>query len=373
MLSKRTKSILNLIAIVVLFLLLWWADVKLDPFSKRILNVMAIYVIWAVSLNFINGTTGIFSLGHNGFAAVGAYAAALLTMPIYQKQMIFFLKPLIYPLNSIQIGFLPATLIGGAAAALFGLLVGAPVLRLKGDYLAIATLGFSQIIFVLANNFPSITNGALGLKGIPPYTNLFWSWGWAVFTIVFIGRLTASSYGRALKAIREDEVAAEAMGIRLSTNKILAFIIGAFFAGIGGSLYAHLLTAIDPKAFSFFLTFNILIMIVIGGLGSITGSIIGAISFAFLSEWLRFVEAPMKIGPLTIPGIPGMRMVIFSILMLVVMLFYRRGIMGRNEFSWDWFYILYKKLTIRRKKQPAKRLEEKQVNVEPKEVKAEDE
>ncbi len=373
MLSKRTKFILNVIAIVVLFLLLWWAHVKMDPFSKRILNLMAIYIIWAVSLNFINGTTGIFSLGHNGFAAVGAYVAALLTLPLYQKGMIFYIEPLIYPLNSIQIGFFPATLLGGAVAAVFGILVGAPVLRLKGDYLAIATLGFSQIIFVLAMNFPSITNGALGLKGLQPYTNLFWSWGWAVFTVVFIGRLTASSYGRALKAIREDEVAAEAMGIRLSTNKIMAFVIGAFFAGIGGSLYAHLLTSIDPKAFSFFLTFNILIMIVIGGLGSITGSIIGAVSFAFLSEWLRFVEAPMQIGPLKIPGIPGMRMVIFSVLMLVVMLFYRRGIMGRNEFSWDWFYILYNRLKGKKENIPMKRVVEKQEILKPKEVKSEDE
>ncbi len=329
------RYLLTLISIVILFLIIWWADGHLDNYYKRVLTVSGIYIILGVSLNLINGITGIFSLGHAGFMGLGAYTAALLTMSVAQKQMTFFIEPLISPLDKISIPFLPALLIGGVVAAFFGLLIGIPTLRLGGDYLAIATLGFGEIIVVVFNNTINITNGALGLKGLSPYTNLWWTYGWAVFTVFFITRLVNSSYGRALKAIRENEVAAQAMGVNIFYHKVLAFIVGAFFAGIGGGLLAHLLTTINPVAFNFFLTFNILIVIVIGGLGSITGSVIAGFFFPILLEWLRFIEAPMDIFGIHIPGIPGMRMVVFSLLLLIVMIFYQRGLMGRSEFSWD--------------------------------------
>ncbi len=329
------RYLLTLISIGILFLFIWWANGHLDNYSKRVLTVSGIYIILGVSLNLINGITGIFSLGHAGFMGLGAYTAALLTMSVAQKQMTFFIQPLISPLDKISIPFLPALLIGGLVAAFFGLLIGIPTLRLGGDYLAIATLGFGEIIVVVFNNTINITNGALGLKGLAPYTNLWWTYGWVVFTVFFIARLVNSSYGRALKAIRENEVAAEAMGVNLFYHKVLSFIVGAFFAGIGGGLLAHLLTTINPVAFNFFLTFNVLIVIVIGGLGSITGSVIAGFLFPILLEWLRFIEAPMDIFGLHIPGIPGMRMVVFSLLLLIVMIFYQRGLMGRNEFSWD--------------------------------------
>ncbi len=329
------RYLLTVISIIILFLIIWWANGHLDNYYKRVLTVSGIYIILGVSLNLINGITGIFSLGHAGFMGIGAYTAALFTMSVAQKQMTFFIQPLISPLDKISIPFLPALLIGGLVAAFFGLLIGIPTLRLGGDYLAIATLGFGEIIVVIFNNTINITNGALGLKGLAPYTNLWWTYGWVVFTVFFIARLVNSSYGRALKAIRENEVAAQAMGVNIFYHKVFSFIVGAFFAGIGGGLLAHLLTTINPVAFNFFLTFNILIVIVIGGLGSITGSVIAGFLFPILLEWLRFIEAPMDIFGIHIPGIPGMRMVVFSLLLLIIMIFYQRGLMGRSEFSWD--------------------------------------
>ncbi|HCJ56230.1 MAG TPA: branched-chain amino acid ABC transporter permease, partial [Clostridiaceae bacterium] len=191
----------------------------------------------------------------------------------------------------------------------------------------------------------TITNGALGLKGIPAYTNLWWSFGTAVFTIFIMILLINSSYGRAFKAIREDEIAAESMGVDLFKHKVLAFTIGAFFAGIGGGLLGNLLGTIDPLMFRFTLTFNILLIIVLGGIGSITGTVISAFVVTISQEALRFLDQSMDFGFIVIPGVAGMRMVVFSILLMLVVLFYRHGLMGTNEFSWDKFlnFISFKK------------------------------
>ena len=271
--------------------------------------------------------------------ALGAYTAALLTLTPTEKEMSFIIDPCIWPLSIISIPFFPAVVIGGLVAAFFGFLMGFPVFRVRGDYLAIVTLGFGEVIRVVANNLQSVTNGPLGLKGIAPHTNLWWSWGLALVTLFVINRLVKSSYGRALKAIRENELAAESMGINAFRHKLLAFTLSAFFEGMAGALLAHLITTISPMLFTFFLTFNLLIIITIGGLGSITGSVLAAIAFAWGSELLRAVEEPMNIlGLVTIPGVPGMRMVIFSIILIVVMLFARQGFMGRREFTWQWLF-----------------------------------
>jgi amino acid/amide ABC transporter membrane protein 2, HAAT family (TC 3.A.1.4.-) len=227
-------------------------------------------------------------------------------------------------------------------AAGFGYVVAAPSLRLIGDYLAIATLGLGETIRIVANNAWSITNGALGLKAIPPYTNIYWSWGWAFITVLIIASLVKSSYGRALKAIREDPIAAKAMGINVFSHQVMSFVLGSFFAGVGGSLWAHLITTIDPKSFTFTKTFEILIMAVLGGLGSISGAIIGAAVYTVGLEFLRFLESPFKIGPILFPGIPGMRMVVLSALLIILMLFWQRGIMGREELSWEKFYGIFR-------------------------------
>ncbi len=329
--------------VVIFFLFIQYAQTHFDAYIIRIMNVAAIYVILGVSLNLINGFTGQFSLGHAGFMAIGAYASALLYMSPELKVMNFFIKPLIWPLNQIQIPFFPALLIGGLLAACAGFLVGAPCMRVKGDYLAIVTYGFSEIIRVLFNNLQSITNGPLGLKGLPTYTNLWWSWGWAIFTIFFIKRLIDSSYGRALKAIRDNEEAAEAMGVNLFRHKTLAFVVGAFFAGIAGGLLGSLVMTIDPNAFNIMLTFQIVLIVLLGGLGSITGTVISGVLIAFLMEWLRIVETPMKIFGFTIPGISGMRMLIFSVILMIAVLFFRHGILGDREFSWESIFSIFKK------------------------------
>ena len=323
---KPEHTLLSVIAIAVFFLILAYVQASFNPYILRILNLCAIYVILGVSMNLINGISGQFSLGHAGFMAVGAYVTAILTLSPERKAAIYFMEPITPLLGQLEMPFLPALLIAGGISAFFGLLIGAPTLRLKGDYLAIATLGFSEIIRVVFNNIVPITNGALGLKNIPEYTNLFWSWGWAVFTIFFIKRLVDSSYGRALLAMRENEVAAEAMGVNLFAHKILAFTVGSFFAGVGGGLLANLITTIDPKTFMPVLTYQILMIIVVGGLGSISGTVISACVFAVLMEYLRPLDNV----------IPGLRMVFFSLLLLLVILFARKGLMGGKEFSWDW-------------------------------------
>lgn len=324
-------------AIVGLFAFFLQVQNQADEYQIRILNVSAIFVTLAVSYNLINGVAGQFSLGPNAFMAVGAYTTALLTLSPAEKELSFIIEPIVWPLSVLHLPFLPSLLIGGAFAALLGFIMAFPVFRVRGDYLAIVTLGFGEVVRVAANNAQSITNGPLGLKGLSEYTNLWWSWGVAVFTVFCVTRLVKSSFGRAMQAIREDEVAAAAMGINVFRHKMLAFVVHAFFAGLAGGLMAHLITTISPTLFSFFLTFNLLVIIVIGGLGSMTGSIVAAIIITYAGEWLRAVEEPMAIGPFNIPGIPGMRMVVFSIMLILVMIFARQGLMGRREFSWEWF------------------------------------
>lgn len=344
---KKRNLILNLVFLCILLTLIFFAKENLDSYQIRILNLCAIYVVLALSMNLINGFTGMFSLGHAGFMAVGAYATAILTMPETIKAQNFFLVPLIKPLDTISIPFFPALLIAGILSAIVGYMISAPALRLRGDYLAIATLGFGEIIRVIFTNTQSLTNGALGLKGIPASTTIWWSFGIAIATVVLIASLINSSYGRALKAIREDEIAAESMGINLFKHKVLAFTIGAFFAGIGGGLLGNLLGTIDPLMFRFFLTFNILLIIILGGMGSITGTIISAFIITIAGEGLRFLDESITIGSFYIPGVPGMRMVVFSALLMIVVLFFRKGIMGTNEITWDTLFKRFNKKEFR--------------------------
>lgn len=311
------------------------ADASLGPFAIRILNLSAIYVILALSLNLLNGFTGLFSLGHAGFMAVGAYVSALLTMSPAQKDMNFFLTPIVPWLREVQLPFLAALLVAGLCAALVGLLIGAPALRLRDDYLAIATLGFAEIIRVLITNAQPLTNGAQGLKAIPKYSTTWVVWGAAAAAAAFLVLLLRSSYGRTIKAVRDDEIAAEAMGVNVFRVKVTSFVISSFWAGVGGALLGHMITTIDPKMFTLMLTFNILLIVVLGGNGSITGSILGAIIVTVLMEALRFLDMPMNLLFIRTQGLPGLRMVIFSLILMIVVLYRQKGLMGTNEFSWD--------------------------------------
>ncbi len=340
----KKKKILTVSSILLLATLLIISNFVLDSYQMRILNLSGIYITLALSLNLIYGFTGLFSLGHAGFMAVGAYTTALLTMSPELKEMNFFLEPIVPWLANTHWSFFPALMMGGVMAAAVGFVIGAPVLKLKDDYLAIATLGFAEIIRIVFTNTQSITNGPLGLKGLPRYTNMWWCWGIAFVSIVFMVYLFKGSYGRAFKAIREDEVAAEAMGVGLFRHKMLSFTIGSFMAGVGGGLLAHLMGTIDPLMFRFLLTFNILLIVVLGGMGSITGTVIAGVVVTVGMEYLRFLDGPMNLGLFKTDGIPGLRMVIFSLLLMIVIIFFQRGLMGNKEFSWDMVFSLASRL-----------------------------
>lgn len=340
---KKTnlKSILIIIAILVFLLVL---NLTLDNYKLRIINLCGIYAVLALSMNLVNGFTGLFSLGHAGFMAVGAYTVAILTMPSVMKEMNFYMKPMVPALLNINLPFLFALLMGGVMAAVFGFLIGAPVLKLTDDYLAIATLGFSEIIRIVIINLQTVTNGSLGLKGIPqinndfiagifgvtPSINLFWSWGFAIITVLFLRSLMKGSYGKALKAIREDEIAARAMGINLFKHKVISFTIGSFFAGIGGGLLAASLGTIDPTLFKFVLTFNILLMVVLGGMGNISGTVVAAVVVTIAMEFLRFLDSSINLGFMTTPALPGLRMVVFSLILILVVIFKKDNILTKT-------------------------------------------
>ncbi len=334
--TRRRDTGLTLLATLLFAGLLWLLDRYGGDYLVHMATLAGLFAVLAVSYNLINGVAGQFSLEPNAFVACGAYVTALLTLSPMEKEMSFILEPLIWPLNQISIPLFPALLAAGVCTAFMAFVMGFPVFRVRGDYLAIVTLGFGEVVRVVANNAQSITNGPLGLKGISHATNLWWAWGLCGVTLFVVVRLVHSSYGRALMAIREDEVAAEAMGINAFWHKMLAFTLSAFFEGMAGGLLAHLITTISPKMFDFFLTFNLLIIIVVGGLGSTTGAVLAAVIFTFGGEWLRVVEEPISFWGLDIPGIPGMRMVIFALILIGTMIFARHGLLGRNEFSWRW-------------------------------------
>ncbi len=330
--------LLTIIAVILFAFFLDKAPLLLNGYWQRILNLIAINAILALSLNLIYGITGMFSLGHAGFMAIGAYVSALLVLSPAQKNSMWILED-IYPfLLNVNAPFIVSIILGGLVAAFFGLLVALPVLRLGGDYLGIATLGFAEIIRILITNAARLTNGPLGLKGIPAYTTLFMSWGCLGVVLLCTVCMLRSNFGGVLRAVRDDEVAAKMMGINTFKIKVIAFTLGCFGGGLGGALMGNLITTIDPRMFMITQTYNILMIIVVGGLGSVTGSIIGSVLVTTMLEWLRFVENPITIWSINIPGIPGMRMVIFSLLLIIVIIFRREGIMGMREFSWNIFF-----------------------------------
>lgn len=271
----------------------------LNPFYELNLILIGINIILAVSLNLIIGFTGQLAIGHAGFMAVGGYTAAILTVKLDQP----------FPL---------AILAGAILAAVIGFLIGLPTLRLKGDYLAIATLGFGEIIKVLLINFEYV-GGASGFHGIPHITTWTWVFFLTVFTVVFIRNFINSAPGRACISVREDEIAAETMGINTTKYKVWAFTIGAFFAGTAGALFAHYFYILQPNNFGFLRSVDYLVMVVFGGLGSITGSIVAAVLLTVLNAALQSVAE--------------LRMVFYSVLLVAIMIFRPQGLLGNKEFS----------------------------------------
>lgn len=285
-----------------------------NPYFLDIAVTCGINITLAVSLNLINGFTGQFSLGHAGFMAIGAYSSAMLTTNWGAKLL---------PLAGHQtwILFPIALCVGGIVAALAGLIVGIPSLRLKGDYLAIVTLGFGEIIRVILQNIEAV-GGARGMVGIPDYTNLFWAFGLAAITVYVVWALVNSTYGRGFIAVSDDEVAAEAMGINTTRYKIIAFVIGAFFAGAAGGIYAHFKQYIAPVGFDFNKSIEIVVMVILGGMGRNVGVIIAAVLLTFLPEGLRMLS---NASP-HLEWIGESRMLFYSLLLIVLMIARPQGL-----------------------------------------------
>ena len=332
---RLNRSTLLSIMVMLLFgLVLSQAESFLGDYQIYIAKLIFINAILALSLNLIYGFTGLFSLGHAGFIAIGAYVSALCILTPEQKEMMWILEPIIWPFSELFTPFWVSALAGGLVATIFAFIIAVPVLRLGDDYLGIATLGFAEIIRVIIVNATSVTNGSLGIKGIPGHASLLSCYIWTLFTLIVLWRLLFSNYGNVLRCIRDNEIAARVMGINVFRYKVLSFCVGAFFAGVGGALLGSHLSTIDPKMFNFLLTFNVLMFVVAGGLGSLTGSLLGATVITILLEWLRAIEEPMDLGFIEIPGIPGMRMVVFSLVLLAIILYRREGIMGTRELTW---------------------------------------
>ena len=288
--------------------------VSISPYYLQILSLAGINIILAVSLNLINGFTGQFSIGHAGFMAIGAYVSAFLTLTFGERlrDALGFLP--VPAQNAVILLFVLTA--GAFCAAIAGFFVGVPSLRLRGDYLAIVTLGFGEIIRVFILNIDAV-GGARGLGGIPQLANFFWIYLFAAATILVVSRIVRSSFGRTLIAIREDEIAAEAMGVNTTRSKVISFVVSSAMAGVAGGLFAHYLMYLHTNSFTFIRSFEIIIMVVIGGLGSITGSVLGAILFIGLTEGLReFAQY---------------RMLLFSLLLVVIMIVRPQGILGHRE------------------------------------------
>ena len=332
---RLNRSTLLSIMVMLLFgLVLSQAESFLGDYQIYIAKLIFINAILALSLNLIYGFTGLFSLGHAGFIAIGAYVSALCILTPEQKEMMWILEPIIWPFSDLFTPFWVSALAGGLVATIFAFIIAVPVLRLGDDYLGIATLGFAEIIRVIIVNATCVTNGSLGIKGIPGHASLLSCYIWTLFTLIVLWRLLFSNYGNVMRCIRDNEIAARVMGINVFRYKVLSFCIGAFFAGVGGALLGSHLSTIDPKMFNFLLTFNVLMFVVAGGLGSLSGSLLGATVITILLEWLRAIEEPMDLGFVEIPGIPGMRMVVFSLVLLAIILYRREGIMGTREITW---------------------------------------
>lgn len=308
-----------LIVIAVAFAVSGLSYLFLNPYLQQIVFYIGINIILAASLNLVNGFCGQFSLGHAGFMAVGAYTSALISLSF--RPFSDGLDFLNYPIYAILAGF------AGAAA---GWVVGLPSLRLRGDYLAIVTLGFGEIIRVILLNL-DIVGGARGLYGLPGNTGFIASvhvYVWAGLTVVCLHNLIKSSYGRAFLSVREDEIAAECMGINTTRTKVTAFVISSFFAAVAGSLFAHTTNSLNPASFQFVKSVDVVIMVVLGGMGSLSGSVVGAILVTIIPEALRPLQQ--------LTGI-DVRMVIYSLMLILLMILRPSGLFGSREiyqFKW---------------------------------------
>ena len=378
----KTNHKKNWLAVLIVFLflaLVLFLDQKIKPTNSMymlmtVLQKGSVYALAAVSMNLLNGYTGLFSLGHAGFMLIGAYAYAIFTIPAASRDTVYqyydaavrvsfpeVFSAALGPTGTV-LGIILAVLVAGLTAALFAYLIGLPVLKLKSDYLAIATLGFAEIIRAVFqwSKLGPVTNGSNILKSFPRTSTFKFKLAGetiklstfvpvliATICIALIVLLVNSTYGRSFKAIRDDEIAAEAMGINLAKHKMISFVTSSFFAGVAGAVMAMVLSIAQASNFKSAMTYEILLMVVLGGIGSISGSVIGSLLFVAASEWwLRGLDSGTFLG-IEAPNIfrNGFRLVVFSIIIMIVVLFFRKGIMGEKELP---------DLFRKKKKDPAK-------------------
>ncbi|MBP5324868.1 MAG: branched-chain amino acid ABC transporter permease [Pseudobutyrivibrio sp.] len=367
--KEKRNLILSIAAVLLccLYLFILESDSVAHSYAITIIERSCIYAVAAVSMNLIIGFTGQFSLGTAGFMCIGAYITGVLTIPVEMRDQIFYLYGMASWLHDIKLPLIVTLILCAVVCAGIAALIGWPVLRLKSDYLAIATLGFSEIIRAIFgwDGLGKITNASYGVSNIPEFKSIFECVIISAVCIVIMILLVNSSYGRAFKAIRDDDVAAEAMGINLFRTKQLSFVVSSAFAGVAGGLLAVYMRSAVTSTFTVALTYNILLMVVLGGIGSISGSILGAFIVTGSQEWLRFLDREYTWSEL-IPGIGntgfgamnvpllrnGFRMVVFSLLLMLVVLFWNHGLTGSKEITWDRLINGAKKL-MRSKKEKA--------------------
>lgn len=302
-----------------------------SSYWQGIFITLGLFIILTLALNLANGFTGVFSLGHIGFMALGAYISGILTLSVEDKDSLLSLPSwlagvhLDFTVGDFPLGFLLATLIAGILVALVALVVGAVLMRLSGHFVAVATLGFLVIVRVILINADDFTRGARTFSNVTPYTDLWWVFGWLLVAVYVIWRIKYSAFGRAMFAQREDIVGANSVGIVIMQPRLLAFVLSAFFTAVAGALWGHYITSFSPNAFYFDLTFRVITMLVVGGMGSVSGSIVGPVVIIAVDEVLKRFENSTQLY-----GISGMAL---ATLFLLVILFRQSGLMGSREFN----------------------------------------
>ena len=325
--SKNKRLFYSLVAIGLFFCSIYIVRAYGSHYYHRVANLMMIYIILTVSLNLSNGIMGVSSLGQIGFMSIGAYVSAILTLPPGLKER--WLTGLPHWMGTVQVGLLPSMLLAGVLAAVVAFVVGIVILRLQGVFAAVATLGFLIIVKVVAENWMTVTRGGRGISALPAYTNLWWTSTAALVTVYVVLRIVRSPYGRSMLAVREHDLAAQSIGINAPRIRLLAFVVSAFFTGIAGALWANLIGVVSPGSFYLWLTLLIVIMMVVGGMGSVTGSVVSAGGFTILLELLRGFENKIAVY--------GISYIIFAVVFMLVIIFRPNGVMGDREFSWGWF------------------------------------
>jgi branched-chain amino acid transport system permease protein len=323
-----------LLVIVLSSIALGVLDTSGQAFWQGLVINLGLFIILTVSLNLTSGFTGVFSLGQIGFMALGSYASAILTLPLQEKAAYLPNLPswlagvhLDQEIGGIPAGFLLSTLIAAALVSVLAWLVGRVLMRLSGHFVAVATLGFLVIVRVILINADALTRGSRTFSNVTPYTNLWWVGAWALVTVYVVWRIKRSPYGRDMFAQREDRVAAQSVGIRVMDPRLLAFVVGAFFSAVAGALYAHFITSFSPSVFYFDLTFRVITMLVIGGMGSVSGSILGAIFIVGLGEALRRLE--------DVSLLYGLSSIVLAIIFIVVIIVRPAGLLGQREVPLD--------------------------------------